>query len=327
MQKAPANSAVLRIPKTLVMNSYVSIYGLTLRLILLSLIWTATNVVLAQSDSAEEGSEKADAIIELRYVEANNASKFLKAIVKSEVDDFYQPVTGLELRFYRTAATPENLIGKATTNAKGQAICDLTTKEASYFAPSPNYIYLVAIEDNTQYNDTEEEITVAESTFEMDFQIEDSVKQVLITLTGMDENGETVPVADAEVGIYIKRLFGLLPVTEDLETTDEDGSILIDFPSDFPGDSLGNLIIVAKINEHERYGFLEVRKKINWGIPVQIQAARKERELWSSRANAPWYLIIFVNAALIGIWGVILYIIYKIFQIKKIGASKIKLSE
>jgi hypothetical protein len=119
--------------------------------------------------------------------------------------------------------------------------------------------------------------------------------------------------------LYVQRLFGLLPLPDNPETTDENGAITVDFPTDLPGDAAGNLIIVARVEENDRYGNLEFRRKINWGVPLLIDPRLHARELWSSRANAPIYLIVLVNTILIGIWGVIAYIVYEVFQIKKIG--------
>ncbi|TNE55017.1 MAG: hypothetical protein EP344_13685 [Bacteroidetes bacterium] len=300
------------------MNTIKGVYIVYLKWVLLLLVAGLTGTLQAQEEEADE-PEKADAIMELRFKEANNTAKFLTAIVKAEVDEFYQPMEGVEVRFYRKEAAPENLIGSSKTNAKGAAICDLEEDEATFFGADPDFVYLATIENSDTYNDLEEMITVAESDFSMDLQTEDDTRQILISLQGIDENGEQVPVADAEVGIYVTRLFGLLRVSEDMEFTDEDGSLLIDFPADIPGDENGMVTIVAKVDEHERYGFLELRKKIDWGVPVVIDQSMYERELWSSRANAPWYLIVIVNAVLIGIWGSILYIIYEVAQIKKIG--------
>lgn len=304
------------------MNAIGSIHTLLYRFPLLVILLALSGLLYAQTEEeGAEGSEKADAILEMRYTEANNTTKFLSTTVKSKVEGSYVPVAGVKVNFYRKATAPENLIGSAVSGKKGTAVLTLPDKEAEFFSPPLDYTYVAAIEGNDQYNDVEEEIAVAESDFDLLLEEEDSVKTATVTLLGADEEGNMVGVPDAEVRILVKRLFGLLPVTEDVETTDEDGQVRIEFPADIPGDSLGNIIIVAKIDDHERYGFLEFRKKINWGVPVLISDHQQTRELWSSRANAPLYLIFVVNAVLIGIWGVILYLIFDIYKIRKIGRA------
>lgn len=277
--------------------------------------------VFAQSEEQDlaEADEKPDLNMELRYTEINNATKTLTATVKVKEEDTWVRVADLPVNFYRKTVDAANLIGTAVTNKKGVAVFFLPDGEAAQFAPDLAYVYIAAVENNPKYADGEEEITVYESNFNMDLKEEDSVRYVNITLEGINEENEMAPAAEVDVNIYVKRLFSLLPLTEDPETTDENGEISFEFPAGIPGDSTGNLIIVAKVDDNERFGYLEFRKKIAWGKPVIADSGMRTRELWSSRANAPIYLIVIVNAMLIGIWGVILYIIFEVLKIKKIG--------
>jgi hypothetical protein len=102
-------------------------------------------------------------------------------------------------------------------------------------------------------------------------------------------------------------------------TTDEEGNVAFELPSDIPGDESGNLVIVAKVAEHELLGNIEVRESSAWGVPVKEDDFYTQRQLWSARANSPIILIVVVNAAIIGIWGVIAYIFLGIFRINKLG--------
>ena len=118
---------------------------------------------------------------------------------------------------------------------------------------------------------------------------------------------------EVEVNVYVQRLFSLLPIGKGY--TDEQGEFSIDFPVDLPGDSLGNVTIISKITENEMYGNLESQEVVNWGIPVQKNHALGERELWSARANAPYYIVLIVNIILLVVWGYIYYIIYQLIRI------------
>lgn len=310
--------------KLIMLNDNWSLIRSAGRMLLLGGFLLFSGAVRAQTEGEETAAEpeKADVSLELRYTEANNSLKMLTAIVKANIDDSWVPAVGVPVAFYRQVVAPENRIGTAVTGKKGMAVLDLPAGETDKFESPAQYVFVAAVEDQEKYSDSEEELTVAEADMEMTLETEDSVHTVVITLTGADESGERVPVADPEVRILVKRLFGLLPITEDAETTDETGEVRVEFPGDIPGDSLGNVIIVARIDEHERYGFLENRKKVNWGVPVVASAPVQTRELWSSRANAPIYLIVFVNVMLTGIWGVVFYIIYDIFKIRKIGKNQ-----
>lgn len=290
------------------------------------LLFVASNAV-AQTESDSTAGGKGEASIELRYTEANNKTKILEATVKTKVEGSWVGVNGVAVQFYRNEAIPEQLLGTASSNNKGLAMLILPEGEEKHASPSFEYTYIAAIENDARFEDTEEAVTVAESDFEMTLEEEDSVRQVRISLKAMDAEGKEVPVGEVEVNLFVQRLFGLLPLSEDPETTDEEGEAVVEFPADIPGDTAGNLIVVARVDDHERFGNLEFRRKINWGVPLVIDPAQSKRELWSSRANAPIYLIVIVNAMLIGIWGVILYIVYQAFKIKKLGRSDVNLSD
>jgi hypothetical protein len=151
----------------------------------------------------------------------------------------------------------------------------------------------------------------------------DSVRQIVVTLETTDADGNTTPISEVEVHFYVQRLFGLLPLSADPQSTDANGEITLEFPAGIPGDTAGNVVIVAKVEEHELFGNLDFRKKISWGVPLIIDHNKHIRALWSSRENAPYYLIVIVNSMLIGIWGVIAYIVFQVFQIRKLGRQKI----
>ena len=287
----------------------------------MALLCAATSAV-AQSDSDTTGTGKAEASIELKYTEANNKTKILEAAVKTKTGGSWKGVEGVEVHFYRSEAVPEKLLGNAASNKKGIATLILPEGEEKYASPAHEYTYVAAIENSDRAEDSQEEITVAESDFEMTLEEEDSVKQVHISLTETGPDGGKIPVKDVEVSLFVKRLFGLLPISDDPETTDENGEAVADFPTDLPGDTAGNLIIVAKVEDNDRFGNLEFSRKINWGKPLVIDPERDKRQLWSSRANAPLYLIVIVNSMLIGIWGVIFYILFQAYKISRLGRNK-----
>ncbi len=275
----------------------------------------------AQSDSTEMAdSGKAETSIEVVYTEINNNSKILTATVKTKIDDAYQGVKDIAVNFYQNEVDPAYLLGTVASNEKGLAV--LVIPDGKLAPTAFENTFVAAVENNDKFEDNQEEITVSEADFTMTLSEEDSTRQVVISLQAPDAEGVMTPVAETEIHLYVQRLFGLLPLSDDPETTDENGEVTVEFPAGIPGDTAGNLIIVAKVEEHEQFGNLTFQRKINWGVPLVIDPNKDKRQLWSSRANAPIYLIVFINTMLIGIWGVIAYIIYQVFQIKKLGRQK-----
>lgn len=287
------------------------------------LVWSTLVVCLsvfsgvAQTESDSTEVEKPDLSLSFRYLEANNKTKILEATAKAKMDGAWQPIPGIKVSFYRDAEEEANLLGNAVTDDRGLASFILSAGAVG----GPEYTFLAVSEGNDQFDPISEEVIVAESGFEMSLTEEDSVRQVHISFTALDAEGKEVPVAEAEVQLYIKRLFGLLPLSDAPETTDENGEVTVDFSTIIGGDPEGNLILVAKVEDHERYGNLEFQRKVKWGTPLVIDPNLSARELWSSRSNAPIYLIVIVNTMLIGIWGVIFYIVYQAFKISRIGKA------
>ncbi|WP_372642282.1 hypothetical protein [Ancylomarina sp.] len=145
---------------------------------------------------------------------------------------------------------------------------------------------------------------------------DESDKRVAIQV--FQRNGSDLnPVEELDVLLYVERLFTNLPVGDRFNTTDEKGLVEIQFPSDLPGDSIGNLNLIIKIEDAEIIRDTSIYTKVKWGIPVLYDRSEEKRSLWAARANAPLPLLILVNALLLGVWGIIFYICYEMYLIKK----------
>jgi hypothetical protein len=157
--------------------------------------------------------------------------------------------------------------------------------------------------------------TMEEAILSISFNEENNAKTIVATVK--DQEGQ--PIEELDLYFYVERSFSLLPIGDIFNTTDENGMVEVEFPSDLPGDSKGNVAIVVKILESDIYKdqSLEMTKK--WGVPVQLDDESKEkRSLWAAAANAPISLIVVVCSMIIGVWYVIIYIVYSLFIISKI---------
>ncbi len=155
---------------------------------------------------------------------------------------------------------------------------------------------------------------------EMSFFKEDTLNKVKVVLssTEADTAKSNKAIKNVEIKIYAKKSFGLLPLSPEGTSTDATGTVVIDFPTDLPGDSLGNVMVIAKIEDNDVLGNLEVIKEVKWGIPKFTFEAFHNRALWGTAANAPLPLVISVTSMIVGVWGVIFYIISRLFKINKL---------
>jgi hypothetical protein len=130
-----------------------------------------------------------------------------------------------------------------------------------------------------------------------------------------------IPVKGVDVILAVKRMDGDLLINETPTfTTDSTGKASGDFKRDsIPGDAKGNIIIVAKIVDNDTYGNLVVEKTVPWGNKFVYVSTFNKRTLFATRDKAPIWLLFIVYSIVIGVWGVLMYLVFNIFKIKKIG--------
>lgn len=292
-----------------------------LKALVLSLLVLSSQMMMAQEETAEKPVKKSKARISLDYTIYNNTGPRLTATVKTKIDRSYVNVPDVKVNFYIDSISKASRLGETLSNENGEAIFLIPQTLTKRIAKDPSFEYFVTISDNDRLKDAKRDIEVKRSFFEMNLKVEDSVKKVQVFVGAPDSTGEIVPVEDIEVKVYVKRLFGELPITEGFETTNAEGIMETTFPDDIPGDETGNLMILAKVEEHDEYGTLIVAKKIAWGLPLTTDPDELKGELWSARNNAPQSLVVIINGMIIAIWGVILYIFLQILKIKRIGKA------
>ncbi len=151
----------------------------------------------------------------------------------------------------------------------------------------------------------------------LSFEIEDSLKILTVKAEEPGGDGNRVPVEGLDIKIGIERLYSILDI--DVVETDEEGLGILEFPNDLPGDSLGNLKILALIDDHDDYGTMSVSGDVDWGLSVSYYAKPLPRQLYSD--EAPLWMITAVFIILMGAWYHFFLSIFKLYKLKK--AAKI----
>ena len=139
------------------------------------------------------------------------------------------------------------------------------------------------------------------------------------TITALVKDQEGLPIEELDLFFYVQRTFSLLPIGDAFNTTDENGVVVVEFPTDLPGDIEGNVEIVVKIIESDIYNDLSLETIKNWGIPtIQPDQLEEKRSLWAAAANAPITLVLSVSGMILVIWYINSYIIFVLYKISKI---------
>jgi hypothetical protein len=166
------------------------------------------------------------------------------------------------------------------------------------------------------YPEAEATVAAKPARLSLLFSIEDSVRVMSVTATQKDSKGTDVPVPGETVSIYIPRLFSLLKIGE--VSLDETGKGTFEFPKEIVGDTLGNLVVLARLEEHDVFGFVQGKNTINWGVPKHYYKAEvPSRELWTP--IAPVWMIITLIIMLLGVWAHYVYAVYELVMIKKLS--------
>lgn len=144
------------------------------------------------------------------------------------------------------------------------------------------------------------------------------INKIIVNVKEQLDDGTLVPAAEAKVGIYVKRYFGLLPIGGTRHYTDASGNVLVDFPTNIPGDEGGNLTLVAKL-EDSGFNPIEVSSAADWGTLKPASNWENERALWKTNEFVPYWVIFSILFFTLGTWAGIGYVLNLIRKIKKIG--------
>lgn len=129
---------------------------------------------------------------------------------------------------------------------------------------------------------------------------------------------EGKPVKEVAVKLYVERLFGLLPIKDEV-STDENGVASFEFPTNLPLNSDGKLIVLAKVEDDENYGSFEAKSESTIGYKPDLSFLEKrERSLSAGRDRAPIYFIIASISIISAIWGTLIYVVLQVFKLKKL---------
>ncbi|MCX6246356.1 MAG: hypothetical protein NTW10_01370 [Bacteroidetes bacterium] len=150
----------------------------------------------------------------------------------------------------------------------------------------------------------------------VNFSKQDSLSFIIVTATQIDSKGTIIPIQKQKAIVYVPRLFNLLKIGE--TELDETGTGKVEYPGKLVGDSLGNITVIARIEENDLFGNLQGRSSISWGIPKQYYLAEKPtRELWTP--IAPIWMIITLVIMLTGVWAHYIYAVVQLVKIKQLS--------
>jgi len=287
------------------------------------LIFLVSLVSLVLPPLNAQAEEKTDSIappaesrLALAYL-CSADSVILTATLSIKKGESILALENASVEFSALNGTGGELLGKTTTDQEGNAV--LKFAHAGLPADKEGIIsYAAKFIGDDKYSESESSFSAKPVRIRLFFSIEDSLRILKVTATQKNEKGEEVAIPAETVLIYVPRLFSLLKIGEIV--LDENGSGTLEFPKTIVGDTLGNLMVMAKIEEHDKFGFVLGKNTINWGVHKQYYKAEvPSRELWTP--IAPLWMIITLLIMLAGVWAHYMYAVYELIMIKRLSKT------
>lgn len=265
----------------------------------------------AAAVAAPEEVELISPAIELISIQKGDSSVDLKAVVKAKVEGKMRKLYGLKTVFYMITDSAETSVGTVVTDRNGFAILNIKGNQLVTNADGTLH-FKVTVAGPKNMEAGEGEVTVKRAMLILTPVKEDNLLSVQLKLIDLS-TGEEKPVPETAVGLFVKRSFYPLKLGEG--NTDENGEATIEVPNNLPGDPLGNITLLGKLDESETYGYLETASTQKWGVAVSNRIEDQPRALWSSHPPL-WMLITFI-ILMTAVWGHYIVIVYELFRLRK----------
>ena len=265
-----------------------------------------------------QDSAKKELLLSVAYHMQPNKVPQLLVNTKTKVEKRFLPVKNINVAVYLGSDTVTNLLGKVSTNEKGEALLAIPASFKSVWDGSASQSFVGISEPTKEFDITKAELTVRKAKLLIDTVEGAETRSLSVTVVQLMDK-EWVPVKDVEVKIGINRLGGVLPVGEEESyTTDSTGKAIAEFKRDsLPGDAKGNLQIVANVEDNEALGSLTAISAVPWGVSIKDVNHFGERSLWATRDKAPIWLLFMAGTIMIGVWSVLVYLFVQIYRMKK----------
>jgi len=308
-----------------------------MKTILIYYIWTtrtkiiivlmALTTIFCYTAFSQNAKKRINPRMSLDYFNLEDNSRILRASLYVIENRERMPITNEKIYFYLGDASENNMLDSLDTNADG--IAEYTFSEDYKFPIDEDRKVTITAQfnGNKTYSQKSADIDIKEILMELFLSEINGVKSIAVRGYEQGNKNEMVPIEDANVSFYIPRYFNdqLIGKSEFV-----DGRSKIQFPENMAGDTLGNISIIARIEDHEFYGNVE-RKVANfrWGttIPIEedkslmtIQITIPTRALWHT--NAPLWMIITLIVLLTGVWSHYVYVIINLFRLKNLSKKR-----
>ena len=149
--------------------------------------------------------------------------------------------------------------------------------------------------------------------------LQESKQFKVVAMSTEDKNPE--PTEGIEVSVFAKRYFGNLKLDDD-KLTNSDGVALFSLPKNLPADAEGNLNIIAKVTDPDKYGEAIAKAEIKAGVPTNKPSLTEDRAMWNVVSKAPWWITFTYPLSVLAVLATLFYIFLLLKKVYVLGKKE-----
>ena len=277
--------------------------------------------LIAFHSQAQDKTEKGTIKIDLAYHQLNDDLPIIKVSAKTKKEKKFQPVEGVEISLFFNTETSQGFMGRVETNINGAGSLHLPVRFKDQWDSLASFTFIGTLTGSDSFENQSTELEISKAKIELTLEEADSVRTIHAKVLAFQDTG-WVAQPETEIKLVVRGLMSDLNATEEETfTTGENGEASAEFSLIIPGDTQGDILIGAKIVDHDVYGSLVSTKTAKWGQPRVPDNSFAKRTLWATRDKTPLWLLIFPNLIIVTVWGIIFYLVYLIIRIIKLGKA------
>ena len=273
-----------------------------------------SGLIQANAQTETATTAPASTVLQFACMSTSDDSIQLKCTVSVKHESGSKNLANAPITFYSVEKDGDLKIGVAKTDVHGTAFLKIPARN-TYLRNEQQMLSFKAMYDgNTKLEASEGEFRLKPAKLVVSFYEEDSIRYVKVEGTQLGVDGLVSPIGEATVLVSVPKMFSMLKIAE--ISLDATGVGAAEFPKDIIGDSLGNLTVVASIEENDIFGTVQGSSVNNWGLhKYLVSPDRPSRELWTP--IAPLWMIVTLIIMLLGVWGHYVYAVIQLVMINK----------
>jgi hypothetical protein len=288
---------------------------------LLLIIIFLAGLLQTYAQTNADTTEPAITVLRFTGLSTSDDSIQLKSTVSVKHDEGNTNLANAPVIFYSVEKDGDLKIGEIKTDVHGTAVLKILSKNTYLRNDQQMLSFKAVYEGNGKYEASESEFGLKPAKLIVSFYEEDSVRYVKVEGTQLNADWTETSIGPVDIVVGVPKMLSVLKIAE--ISLDSTGIGTAEFPMDIIGDSLGNLKVVASIEENDIFGNVTGSADNDWGLPKHlISPDRPSRELWTP--IAPLWMIITLIIMLLGVWGHYVYAIVQLVMIKKSSKNTVK---